>query len=269
MNKRYNALIIIVIVETIVLLFLAIAFYKFVEDEECECNCSYMITGIIDDKEISSSPNIHINDSQGDLSITPKEGDTINSYIIWDEELRGSFEFNSITFGNTDPPSVLSWEDGYLHFEGNVDEAAREFIDSLIGDIELFCDNINCEQCPACGESYGCACDCPEFSPEGKSSNEYNEIERKYVDGWNDGYKIGLDNGYEMGLADRPSDEEICGALIHYEIVRPYMLSGTPMGTTGTSRLFFEMGYEKGYSYGWNEGFTECEDICEGLLKER
>lgn len=100
-----------------------------------------------------------------------------------------------------------------------------------------------------------------ECAPEEKPSNEYDELEQKYVEGWND--------GYEIGLADRPSDEEICGALIDYVFVRPMILSGTPGGIVGTHRVAYENGYTKGYSYGWNDGFTECEDFCEELLIDK
>lgn len=96
-----------------------------------------------------------------------------------------------------------------------------------------------------------------KFAPEGKPSNTYNEIENKCVECWNE--------GYEIGYNDRPSDEEICGALIDYVWERPYPYGGTP---SGINRGSYEAGYTKGYNVGWNIGFGECENICEELLEE-
>jgi len=96
-----------------------------------------------------------------------------------------------------------------------------------------------------------------KFAPEGKPSDEYNEIEAKCVECWHDGYAV--------GLADQPD----CGMKFwdECEVVIPCILSGSP-GCSADSCEYYKMGYTKGYSYGWNEGFTECEMICEELLNE-
>ncbi len=145
----------------------------------------------------------------------------------------------AITFG--DPPATISWSDGRIRYEGNFDENMKQFLAVLRDHFEF--------ECP-CGADM-------KFSPEGKPSNLYNEIENKCVECWSE--------GYEVGYSDRPSDEEVCGALINYVYERPYPYGGTP---SGINRASYESGYGKGYGVGWNIGFGECEEICEELLDD-
>jgi len=155
-------------------------------------------------------------------------------------------------------------------------------------------------------DGYNKAMDEMEFAPEGKPSNEYNEIEEKYVEGWNEGYEVGKSE-YKISpgkcLIFGDAESKICwedniityegnftqGAvdflevlkwqfglecpdcgMMHWEeceVVIPCILSGTP-GLAGAARTVYESGYTKGYSFGWNEGFTECDHICQELLDE-
>jgi len=268
---RSNALVILLIVETLIVLMLSVSFYKLSQDDEYTC--------YFDDRVATVTT--------GETE-TPVEGSVIDEYIDWGEGSWCDLRSTAIVF-DTEPQSTLSWEDGQLHFEGNVDEAAMEFIEIVIGNVNTICEEISNEQCEPytdkfrkyldyfgehgsvkpdynddiplwmdfiseygdiysptvkkhyfvhwfsgkgwvflSGEEYDSlsmyfmdvgripeGLSCSEFAPEGKPSNEYNEMELKYVEGWNTGYEIGL----------KSQDA-------------------------------------------WNEGFHECEMICEELLAE-
>ena len=310
MDKKLSSAIIIVIVETFLLAMLAIAFYDMANDERCECYCVEQTATVT-------------------IDTIPEQGSFIDEYIDWDEELMGTLEATAIVFGNTDPPSKLTWEDGYLHFEGNADQAAMEFIDQIIRNVKTVCNELDseqCEPCPACGELYGCVCDCTECDcphitlpeeayrdGEEDATNYYTEKFRNYLDyfgehgfvkpDYNDDIPLWMDFISEYGDIYSPTVEKykfvywnnlndgwvfLTGkeydelSMYFREVGKipegldcsDFAPEGKPSNEYNEIEQKYVEGWNRGYEIGlqdqdaWNEGFHECEMICEELLDE-
>jgi len=160
MEKRVGSLVVVVIVETILLLMLTVAFYELSQDDPCKCY--YPPEGITtyteecSDKVLAEEYTAGYDDGYNEAMMTLYTGSVSfsNDIEIIEPETPPSvtveesfWTHTSIVFGDTDPPSTLSWEDGQLHFEGNADEAAKELMAYLIRDITSVCKALKYDDC--------------------------------------------------------------------------------------------------------------------------